>query len=79
MSRDYKKQLTANEDRHENISLSLTLDTRRQLDLFPVAVRVNANRKTWYYRTGMKISPEEWEKICKARGRGVYYDLQNEQ
>lgn len=54
----------------EKVSISLTLDTRRTGDEVAVAVRVNYDRKTFYYRTGYKCSLAEWEKLCKATGKG---------
>lgn len=59
-------------DKLETVYISLTLDTRKGEDRFPVAVRINQNRKTIYHRTGLKCSvPEEWEKLLKATGRGA--------
>ncbi|HKL91706.1 MAG TPA: phage integrase SAM-like domain-containing protein [Bacteroidales bacterium] len=56
----------------ETVHISLTLDTRKREERLPVAIRINQNRKTIYYRTGLKCSvPTEWEKLLKATGRGA--------
>lgn len=58
------------EDRLQTVYISLTLDTRRPDNVLPVAVRINHNRRTIYHRTGLKCTIEEWDKLCKATGRG---------
>ena len=66
-------------DRVENITLALTLDSRRPEELLPVAVRVNYNRKNYYHRTGYKCSLESWEKLGKANKRGELFQIKEEQ
>ena len=58
-------------DRIETVCMSLTLDTRRLNESLPVSVRVNSNRRTYYYRTGLLCTLEEWDKLCKANGKGA--------
>lgn len=66
-------------DRVENVTLSLTLDTRKREEKLPVAVRINANRQTIYYRTGLRCTLPEWEKVCKAKVRGDNYESKKSQ
>lgn len=66
-------------DRIENITLALTLDSRRPEELLPVAVRVNYNRKSYYHRTGYKCSLELWEKLSRANKRGELFQIKEEQ
>ena len=66
-------------DRVENITLALTLDTRKGEEKIPVAVRVNINRKTYYYRTGLRCTLEKWEEIRKAKVKGDNFKIQKEQ
>lgn len=54
----------------ESITVTLTLDTRRITDKIPVAVRVNYDGRNYYYRTGYRCTLSEWEKLCKATGKG---------
>lgn len=67
----------------EGVTLALGLDlrgTHRTKEIFPIAVTVNYNRNTYYYRTGLKVTPEEWEKICdKKKSKSVEYKTQQEQ
>ncbi|MGV8092513.1 MAG: phage integrase SAM-like domain-containing protein [Mangrovibacterium sp.] len=64
----------------EYITISLTLDTRNIEDILPVAIRVNANRKTRFYRTGLKVTLKEWEAIYRAKGpRGDNYETKKSQ
>ena len=58
-------------DRLETVCLSLTLDTRKREQSLPVAVRINCNRRTIYYRTGLRCTIDEWEKLCRATGKGA--------
>jgi integrase len=56
----------------ETVFLALTLDTRKREEHLPVAVRINQNRRTIYYRTGLRCTiPDEWEKLLKATGKGA--------
>lgn len=57
-------------EKQEKVTITLTLDTRKSVDEIPVAVRVNYDRQNYYYRTGHKCTLEEWEKLCKASGKG---------
>lgn len=66
-------------DRVENITLALTLDSRRPEELLPVAVRVNYNRKSYYHRTGYKCSLELWGKLSRANKRGELFQIKEEQ
>ncbi len=66
-------------DQVGHVYLALTLDTRRPADELPVAVRINSNRQSMYYRTGMKVTLEDYQKIVKARIRGANFDIQQEQ
>ncbi|GET19871.1 tyrosine-type recombinase/integrase [Prolixibacter denitrificans] len=66
-------------DRIENVTLALTLDTRRPTDKLPVAVRVNKERKTIYYRTGLRCTLDEWEKISKSAKRGINFEIKKSQ
>lgn len=58
-------------DRLETVCLSLTLDTRKREVELPVAVRINCNRRTMYYRTGLRCTIDEWGKLCRATGKGA--------
>jgi integrase len=66
-------------DRLEYVTLSLTLDTRKREDSLPVAVRVNANRKTIYHRTGLRCTLNEWEAIRKSSKRGDKFETKKSQ
>lgn len=58
-------------DKIETVTLSLTLDTRKREESLPVAVRINENRTTMYYRTGLRCTLDEWDALCRATGRGA--------
>ncbi len=58
-------------ERVETVCLSLTLDTRKREERIPVAVRINYNRRTIYYRTGLRCTIDEWQKLCRATGKGA--------
>lgn len=66
-------------DQIGHVYLALTLDTRRPTDELPVAVRINSNRQSMYYRTGLKVTLEGYQKIVKARIRGANFDIQQDQ
>lgn len=59
------------QERLLNITVTLTLDTRRKGDKFNVCVRVNQNRKTIYIRTGLIVTLQYWDKLIASTGRGV--------
>lgn len=60
----------------ETVYLALTLDTRKEgkesdMELLPVAVRINSIGRTIYHRTGYKCTRLEWVKLSKATGQGT--------
>ena len=56
----------------ETVFIALTLDTRKREENLPVAVRINQNRRTIYYRTGYRCTiPDGWDKLSKATGKGT--------
>jgi len=59
------------QERLLNITVTLTLDTRRKGDKFNVCVRINQNRKTIYIRTGLIVTLQYWDKLIASTGRGV--------
>lgn len=59
------------QERVLNITVTLTLDTKRKSDELNVCVRVNQNRKTIYIRTGLKVTLKYWDKLIASTGRGV--------
>lgn len=59
------------QERVLNITVTLTLDTKRKSDGPNVCVRVNQNRKTIYIRTGLKVTLKYWDKLIASTGRGV--------
>lgn len=78
--------------RVENITVSLTLDTRKGGDAYPIAVRVNYNNRNYYHRTGEVIKLtngrnrySNWDALSKATGQraksgsGELYEKRKEQ
>lgn len=58
----------------ENINISATLDTRHltpETEKIPVIIRVNCNRRHYYYPTGYKFTLKEYDKLCKSTGKGA--------
>lgn len=82
-----KNDFSFQNERLENVSMCLTLDTRKSESKdsrkpesrYPVAVRVSANRKYLYYRTGLMCSFEEWEKIKRSKYQGESFEAKNKQ
>jgi len=64
--------------RIENVTLALTLDSRHGKP-YPVAVRVNRNRETRFYRTGLICTLDEWVKLSKASKRGELFQTKTNQ
>ena len=64
----------------EGVFISATLDTRHKRDeLLPVSVRVIYQRKTWYYRTGIRLTPEGYERVVQAKGvRGEFSAIKSQ-
>ncbi len=66
----------------ENISgvfVTATLDTRKQNEVYPVAVRVIYNRKAWYYQTGTKLTYEDYLSVVRAnKGKGQYSEIKRQ-
>ncbi len=61
-----------------SVFFALILDTRRQYDKYPVAVRVTFNYKKVYFRTGLRLTKDEFDKMIKA-SKGLLYDVRKEQ
>ncbi|HPM10196.1 MAG TPA: hypothetical protein PK941_07090 [Paludibacter sp.] len=63
----------------EGVFLAATLDTRHSREeLFPVSVRVTYKRKVWYYRTGIKLTPEAHLQVLRSKGvRGEFAQIKN--
>lgn len=65
------------EDNKRGIFMSLTLDTRtnpiskcvsqNKSTWIPIAVRVTYSTRTVYFRTGVKVTPQMYEALCKAK------------
>ena len=81
-----------NKQRVENITVSLTLDSRKGGEAYPIAVRVNYNNRNYYYRTGevIKLTSgrsrySNWDALSKATGQrakngsGELYEKRNVQ
>lgn len=79
MTMDNKVFVPIATDRIENVTLALTLDTRKPDEAIPVAVRINYNRQTMYHRTGLRCTLEEWAKLCKASKRGELFQTKESQ
>lgn len=75
----YEKITPIRTEKRENVTLTLTLDTRKVEEQLSVAVRVSCNRNTMYYRTGLKCSRSEWESLSKATKRGELFQKKEEQ
>lgn len=58
--------------------MSLVLDPRDRTELSPVAVRVTFKERRFYYRTGLKLSEEDFERLLKSN-KGAFYEMRLEQ
>jgi len=82
-----KNDFSFQNERIENVSMCLTLDTRKSElkdsrkseSKHPVAIRVNANRQYMYYRTGLMCTIEEWVNIRKSKTRGESFETKTKQ
>lgn len=79
MTKDNKAFKSIATDRIENVTLALTLDTRKREESLPVAVRINYNRQTMYHRTGLRCTLTEWEALGKASKRGELFQTKESQ
>lgn len=79
MTKDNKAFKSIATDRIENVTLALTLDTRKGEISLPVAVRINYNRQTMYHRTGLRCTLTEWENLGKASKRGELFQTKESQ
>lgn len=52
----------------ESVSIAAVMDIRKPLKdgTFSIAIRVSFKDERWYFRTGVRVSEDDYQKICNA-------------
>ena len=63
----------------ESVSIAAVMDIRKPLKdgTFSIAIRVSFKDERWYLRTGVRVSEDDYQKICNAAKKGVYAELKS--
>lgn len=57
-----------------DVYVSICLDTRTPMEKYPLAIRFYDGHKTFYYKTGDRLSREDYKLVQKSTGKGRISD-----